>query len=308
MSKSDSPNWTIVSNDDPIHNDPRLTVYANGSGYINSAADRRFLDGSEQVRIRVDVEQQLVALESADEDMPGTFSLSREEEFGGNIHLTKTLSRFGIDVDDIEETHWFDLKALDGMAVADLSEISVNKQQSEAESNHDAETETEDTIEESTEEISEEVNRPAATTLETDEERAVVDMLAAQGPLSGPAIKDEIDDAYETLGNLYERGLVEKWRDPQDGRRKLYSLIEDDCRDENGGVTKNRDAADDAAVPDPDDSHSQQTVRDCAKQVDTVQELAGLLDVSEGEARFEARQADVYGDLDDDVQPMGVSE
>jgi hypothetical protein len=63
---------------------------------------------------------------------------------------------------------------------------------------------------------------------------------------------------------------------------------------------------DDAAVPDPDDAPSLETVRDCAEQVDTLPELADLLDMTEGETRLLARQADVYGDLEEDVRPMGA--
>jgi hypothetical protein len=63
---------------------------------------------------------------------------------------------------------------------------------------------------------------------------------------------------------------------------------------------------DDAAVPKPDDAPSLETVRDCAKQVDTLPELADLLDVTDGEARLLARQADVYDDLEEEVAPMGA--
>jgi hypothetical protein len=60
-------------------------------------------------------------------------------------------------------------------------------------------------------------------------------------------------------------------------------------------------------IPDPEDVPSHETVRECADGVDTVQELADLLDVDVSEARFLARDADVYSDLRDNPPRPGVS-
>lgn len=53
---------------------------------------------------------------------------------------------------------------------------------------------------------------------------------------------------------------------------------------------------------------STETVRDCASEVETLSELADLLDVSAGRARLLARDADSLTDLRDDVRRMGVSD
>jgi hypothetical protein len=73
-------------------------------------------------------------------------------------------------------------------------------------------------------------------------------------------------------------------------------LVESDESDDHGGTE----------VPDPEDVPSHETVRDCADGVDTVQELADLLDVDATEARFLARDADVYADLRDNPPRPGV--
>lgn len=66
------------------------------------------------------------------------------------------------------------------------------------------------------------------------------------------------------------------------------------------------DGAADAAVPEPDDAPSHETIRDCAASVETLSELADLLEVSRGEARLLARDASVLGNVRDDTPRMGV--
>jgi hypothetical protein len=51
---------------------------------------------------------------------------------------------------------------------------------------------------------------------------------------------------------------------------------------------------------------SKELLVDCAEQCETVQKLADLLDIETDEARFYARQADVYGDLQDRPPRPGV--
>jgi len=62
----------------------------------------------------------------------------------------------------------------------------------------------------------------------------------------------------------------------------------------------------DSGPVDDAESVSAETVRDVAGAVDSVQGLADLLEVSVSKARFEARQAGVYSDLEDRVQRPGV--
>ena len=51
---------------------------------------------------------------------------------------------------------------------------------------------------------------------------------------------------------------------------------------------------------------SLETVRDCADAVETLGELADLLEVSYGEARLLAREAGVLAGIRDDIERMGV--
>jgi hypothetical protein len=51
---------------------------------------------------------------------------------------------------------------------------------------------------------------------------------------------------------------------------------------------------------------SPETVRDCAAAVETLGELADLLEVNYGEARLLAREADVLNGIRDDIKRMGV--
>ena len=62
----------------------------------------------------------------------------------------------------------------------------------------------------------------------------------------------------------------------------------------------------DAAVPDPEDAVSETRVREAATSVETLSELAAELDVSEGEARLQARDAGVIDEIRDDRPRMGV--
>jgi len=51
---------------------------------------------------------------------------------------------------------------------------------------------------------------------------------------------------------------------------------------------------------------SPETVRDCAAAVETLGELADLLEISDGEARLRAREAGVLDGIRDDIKRMGV--
>lgn len=331
MSKSNdlSDIWTPIQTAQSTRTKPRLTIYSNGNGYINAAADKEFFDTPEALRLFVDEDSNrigFVPVEDKTEDGAYSFTTDTDYDHGGDIRLIPALEVLGVDINDLDDTRFFRIKEHEGLPSADVSELL----DSETERDPDAEAETveSESDEEGTERDTPETDTkdveaatgssqdsseaPVAANDLTDVEANIVDLLAAQGPLAGPALRDELGETpYKSLSELKDRGLVEVRQDPQDGRRSIYDLAGADAgelsvTESNDSSDAARDAGDDAAVPDPEDSPDAQTVRDCAKSTDSVQELAELLDLTDGEARFEARNAGVYDDLDDEVQPMGV--
>lgn len=106
---------------------PKLTIYGNGNGYLNACADEKL--GADSVVYKADATtNELVILDEEldpDTDSGGGYAVSREEDTpGGDINLVKVLGRkFGVDPENIDETHYFALDIEDGYAVADISEL-----------------------------------------------------------------------------------------------------------------------------------------------------------------------------------------
>jgi len=266
--------WEVVRKDPGMQADPKLTVYANGDGYLNVAADRELLDRPEALRILIDRDTGRVALQPASSDDPNAYALVRtDSEFGGDISITSALHRLGVDVDGLEQSHFFSLSLEDGpsgqVAVADLADLL-----DDSESSSEPETPTD----------------PEKQSSEDSEKESE----AADG------------DYGQIWCGICGAG-------PFDSTQKLTGHHAGSNHDgdtlpasEPPAETGDPEDTGDAAVPDPDDSLSVATIEDCARSCETVQELADLLDVDVGKARFHARRADVYSDLQDLRDRPGV--
>ena len=87
----------------------------------------------------------------------------------------------------------------------------------------------------------EDVDLEAVRTDAGPERARMLDVLEEEGELPGPRIKTltEISGQvfYDHLNFLKDKGAVEARKDPEDGRRKLYSLAADDDQDAEEGET-----------------------------------------------------------------------
>lgn len=124
---------------------PRLSIYPNGDGRINAAADREFFQSVDAVTVYVDDEAHRLAL------VPGAggqqpLTLTRSGKEGGDIAIKGSMRRAGVDPDRIEETEFVELEEeqlfddTTGM-VADLSDL-VDDDGSQATDAHAAESES----------------------------------------------------------------------------------------------------------------------------------------------------------------------
>jgi DNA-binding transcriptional ArsR family regulator len=87
----------------------------------------------------------------------------------------------------------------------------------------------------------------------------VVDVLAEHGEMPTADITLEVgvsrNSVYQALSALQEDGRVESRKDPEDGRRKLYALVDDPAHEigepiEDSSEPPDADATDQAAVDD----------------------------------------------------------
>ena len=254
---------------------PMVSLYRDGSGRINAAADFQWFFEHDGFKRHVDLDQCLIGFEPVDGDDVRT--VSREHDYGGTIALQGALTMLGHDPEELEETYQTELEREGDMVIADISDFVDH-------------TETELTVE-AGEQI--EVELPGGDDSDGEEQEDSTEIwcgVCGAGPF----------ETNTKLGGHHNGSRHEGATVPLD-----HEPTEDELLAAGGDEPADHGEAD---VPDPDEVPTSTTVRDCAESVDTVQELGELLDVTTGKARFLARDADVYGDLRDDVAPMGVSD
>ena len=255
--------WKVVGKSQQHSSGPRLTVYTNGNGYVNKAADTQLLDRPDACRVLVDQERQRIALDPTDDQDPDGYSVTRENDaHGGDLRIVGALERLGVDVDALDDTHFLPLDGEGDLAVADASDL---------------------------------VETTTATDVRTDSSDRAMDGTTSDADAS----EDEADEPEEfscTYDGCEFTSESERGKNIHETRAHDDEDEADDEPDDHGGTE----------VPDPEDVPSHETVRDCADGVDTVQELADLLEVEPGEARFLARDADVYRELQDQPPRPGV--
>lgn len=269
--------------DAPRHDEPQLTIYGHLSGYVNAAADYQWFADYDAVIFHVDREATRLAIEPATAE-EGDYSLSRERDTLGADLSTRypLVNELGFDDDTLDDSVFVDLEWDDdrGWAVADLEPLLDDGSDGGTERSPNTGGDTTDS-DDGTKWCG-----ACGKMLTSARGVSVHHGKADDGDHTGPAdIRDEPPEDDEG--------------DDQDGKS-------DPDIDEDEPVVRD-DADADAAVPDPEDSVSNETVRDCAEQVDTLSELGELLDVSNGEARLLARDAGVLREIDDDHPRMGAT-
>lgn len=258
--------WQRYDPDAPRHGDPQLTLYRNLNGYLNAPADWQWFRDAAEVDVHVDPDRELIALEPQPEG-EGYLTLARENDYGADVSFKPPL----------EHELGFDTEMLDGSLHVPL---------------------------------------------EWDDEHGwlVVDLsgLRDAGDADEQANEDDGtrwcgkcgDDFVSARGVEIHDGKADGHDGPADIREEPPDLDDSDESEsdpvEDSNPTVEDDVDDETEVPDPEDTHSPETVRDVAASVDTLSELADKLELSFGEARLQARQAGVLTEVRDDVNRMGV--
>ena len=132
----------------------------------------------------------------------------------------------------------------------------------------------------------------------TDAEQEVVDVLKDEGELPSSEIRlltGLSDYLAKVLSRLRDKGVLEYRKDPDDGRRYLYSLATDDVVDENPDGADPPDDADGAESNF--ESEDERTERDYDGDL-VVEDLDEVGEVRERSLRQQVRAAD--GDVTDE--------
>lgn len=307
--------------------EPTLSIYPELAGYLNAKADE-LLGNPEYVQIGTDAEQLQLAFIGIDTDSSYSFAFSRKNKNGGDVSLARALRQLGIDA-DLDETQMLPLEEVGDALVADVSALlsggpgesqSVSDVLAEEAGRPKEEFEPSDDVDipeydspgtDSTEDSQPETEPAVADDFTlSDNQRAIVEALDEHGSMTGPDLKtasESTSSFYYYLRQLISEEFVKKEEHPEDSRKYIYRLGDTDT------VT---DAATEADVDAQAEEHNDDSressisldaVRDCAESVDTIRELARLLDVSMAVAAKHAKQAEVYDDLEDNrPKPMGV--
>jgi len=324
---------------------PTLSIYGNGNGYLNAAADE-VVGKPEAVQIQVNPETTQIAFVPTTADNPDHYQVSRDgDAAGGDVHTKTALDRLGIEW-DVEETQFVDLESEGDVLIADLSaHLSVDKSdvdEADRDASADDDGHGEDegvgttpdeagTEVEADEESSVDDKRSRTQDTEdgigseADEIRQLLD--AGDGWLQSSHLRARsrapANRLYEVLNAMEDEGEVERVNDPEDGRRTIvkYPDVEvrqdsdddssDDTADDQADSTVAADSDDDVTVDEPDvsgiEEATEETIRDCASAVDSIQDLADLFEATEAQARGAAKAADVYNELEDPApRPMGM--
>jgi hypothetical protein len=293
------------------NDDPRLTVYSNLNGYINAAADRRWFEDYDELDIGFVADEGLLVLRPTED---GRYSLSRESNKGqgADIHITSAI-KHAWGVLDIEDTTRVPLHEEGGHIVADLSELLTED---------DDQADDEDKTAGREDDQADDEDDPATEAAASNK---------AESELPGGDLQE-----YHTNHPLVEEFLVHAVKQ---GDREVTSAAIVDAVDGDldgravGGALRQLKNADDAPIhvskgdekddgsaiwriePEVDlfdEGSDTKEVDDMARtlqaadDVDSVQELADELDVSEGRARTLAMESGAYSDLTDNVDRPGV--
>jgi len=279
---------------------PRLSIYQGEGGHINAAAVRQVFDSQpEALFIGADSEMNELAFVPADRDAPDSYVFSSDDQgLGGDIRFGTTLEALGIDPDDFEETQYVELERLDGIVVADLSDLKDSATEPGAADSTDAVGDESDGW----------VSRFDALSLNGDQSsagrlRALLDRDIGDDPLEttcgelGDAIDVDGRQLVHDLKALDEYAIERTERETETGASiwRIERLETDDAAQE---------FEDRIAARTTEGDLSPTVVHNAAERVESVQALAETLDVSVGRARSQVHELDI--DLNDKVSRPGV--
>lgn len=291
--------------------DPQLTVYTNLNGYINAAADREWFADFDAMDIGFVVDEGLLVFRPGDD---GRYSLSREADKGqgADVHVTSAIKHAWGDP-GLKDTQKVPMREAGGHIVADVSGLVFDD---------DADDRVQEAVEtanadpmEVADEVSEDTTPPAdenetdahplfgdTYTSCPDVEWAIAERLTSHDAVTVTA--SDLAEEVETSAPWAGRALNDL------GESKAPVAIEREYHDDPAETTQYhvtfRGERDDDASESDDAADDVAATLQAADDVESVQALADELDVSAGQARARARDAGVYGDLQDRVQRPGV--
>lgn len=196
--------FTVASSDRQRQSTPKLSVYTTGGGHFNAAAVRQLWDGDvEAFLIGSDAESCEIAFVTADPDHDRSYAFSSDENGdGGDVTIAPALKDIGVEKDDIEETHQFDLEQDGDVVLADVSALLE-------ESDDDG----------SDERVFDEVTATVEVDVdEADEEEDVQDdgpTEAADEDTADESETSEEDDSADVNEDLDRGEKVRQWLDSQ---------------------------------------------------------------------------------------------
>jgi AraC-like DNA-binding protein len=123
--ETESGNWMQVT-PSAAHRErnPTVAVMPRGRLYLNKLADLRWFDGVDHVYLHVDPEEQLLGLEPATTEAAETYTIQRDDDYGGEISAVSALRLLGVPLDNVEEGHRFEATELEnGFVAVDVSEL-----------------------------------------------------------------------------------------------------------------------------------------------------------------------------------------
>lgn len=279
--------------------EPLLHVYTDLDGRINAAADRQYFADYDAIDVGVAADQGLLVFDPDGDRRP--LSLSRAGEYGGDI-ATATRVRQLVDGDDLAETIKVPIEERGDLLVADVGAVLADDEEQ-----RDKEIAQQNTVT---------VDGSSNTDAEID---IAGDDLMADTHSSQPLVEYYLVDALARGEREFTSREIAAALDADVGSRQVGFALSRlmDAHESPLDVRKTDKLSDDgatiwrvepsvalAAKLEADDGVDLESV--LGEDVGSVQALAEVLDVEEGEARRRAMDAGVYTDLEDHVDRPGV--
>jgi hypothetical protein len=293
--------------------DPQLTIYTNLNGYINAAADRQYFEDYDDLDIGFVTDEYLLVLRPADD---GRYALSREDEKGkgADIHVTSAIKHAWGDP-GLEETQQVPIREAGGHIVADLSDLVGDDgddasldQSDDAPDTPEAEADSENTVDVTETDADSESALPGGELDEYHTSQPLVEEYLVHAVTQGDRQFTSGDIADAVDGDLGGRAVGATLRQLKTAETAPLHVTKSDERQNGTAVWHIEPEVDlfDDAETDTEADDVAETLQ-AADDADSVQALANALEVSPGRARVRARDAGVYGDLDDNVPRPGVN-
>ncbi|AJF28094.1 hypothetical protein SG26_20310 (plasmid) [Haloarcula sp. CBA1115] len=253
---------------------PQLSIYRTGGGHISAAAVRQLFESQpDALIVGADPDADEVGFAPADPDTPNAYAFSSDDHgLGGDIRFGPALETLGIDTGEFDETRYVPLRQDDGVVVADMSKLTPG----DSDESGDGDTDTHERLRDYLD-------------AEFDGETTQLEVTASQ-----------LGDALDVDGRAIPHALkkltdYDAEKQPRDNEASVWVITSN---------TASAPAESTKRVGDSDPNLK--LVRDYADSVESIQELAERLDVTEGKARRLAHEAGVDDGLQDLIDRPGV--